>query len=165
MEPTFDAPVPVARSYPRPMPHIDSCQRVELQPDDRGDRRVECVEWAPVVGVENSPVLQVGDAAFDDGAGLVDGGVEYLLPVEKIDAVGLLDGCDYAAAHVAFVAGPVAGVSPGQGGGSGQTKPGGGGPRDWVRKPRELRGEGAPDLDLQAGCFGPSRVQARLGGP
>src|SRR6185437_6221296 len=54
--------------------HTELCQRVELQPDNRVDRRGEGVEWAPVVGVEDSPVLEVGDDAFDDGADLVDGG-------------------------------------------------------------------------------------------
>jgi hypothetical protein len=41
--------------------------------------------------VENSPGFQVGDDAFDHSAGLIDGRVERLLPVEELDVLDLLD--------------------------------------------------------------------------
>jgi hypothetical protein len=39
---------------------------VKQQSDGRGDGGGEAVDWAPVVGVKDSPVLQVGNDTLDD---------------------------------------------------------------------------------------------------
>ena len=51
-----------------------------MESEDSGDRRRECGEWAPVVGVQDYPVLDVGDNnLLDNGADLVDRRVEGLV--------------------------------------------------------------------------------------
>jgi hypothetical protein len=67
---------------------------VELQPDDGADGVGEGCERPAVVGVENSPDLQVRDRLFDSSADFVDGGVEFLLPVEKFAVWWFFDGSD-----------------------------------------------------------------------
>jgi hypothetical protein len=41
-----------------------------------------------VVGVEDPPGLEVRDGLFDQIPDLVDGGVEFLLPVQQIPGTG-----------------------------------------------------------------------------
>jgi len=77
---------------------------VELEGDDCGDGGGECVEGSAVVGVQDSPGLEVGDGAFDPVADLVDRGVELLLPVEELTAGSFADWCDHFQADVALVA-------------------------------------------------------------
>jgi hypothetical protein len=62
--------------------------------------------------VENSPGFQVRDRLFDSPADFVDGGVELLLPIEKLTVWWFSDGRDHAEAEVAFVADPVVGIDP-----------------------------------------------------
>lgn len=82
----------------------------EVESDDGCDGLWECVDGAAVVGVGDAPCFEVRDGSFDDIADFVDGGVEFLFPVEEAAMGGLLDGGDHSASLVAFVADPVGGV-------------------------------------------------------
>jgi len=118
-----------------------------------------------VIGVEDSPVLQVGDNALDDYANAVDGSVEGFLPVEQFVSVDLLDGCDHVSTDVAFVSCPVAGIEYLQDAGLVQAEHVVVGSLDRIGNPDEFAVEGAHDLHVHARGLVLARVQARVGGP
>jgi hypothetical protein len=63
--------------------------------------------WPAVVGVHAPPGLEVGDRAFDHIADLVDGGVEFLLPIEEFSAGRLPERGGYTGPDVALSASAV----------------------------------------------------------
>src|SRR5665811_538787 len=86
------------------MEGYSQCHPVELKGDDRGDGLSECLQGSAVVGVENPPGLEIGDAAFDLVANRVDLGVEGLLGFVKFPTGWFAGGCDHSQADVPFVA-------------------------------------------------------------
>ena len=118
-----------------------------------------------VIGVEDSPVLQVGDNALDDYANAVDGSVEGFLPVEQFVSVDLLDGCDHVSTDVAFVSCPVAGIKCMKGSGFVQAEDVVAGSLDRIGDPDEFAVEGAHDLNVHARRLVLARIQTRVGGP
>ena len=125
----------------------------------------EAVEWPPVVGVQNPPVLDVGDDTLDDGANSIDSTIEGPLPVEQFTLPGLLDWRDHVSADVAFVARPVAGIECGEHAGFIQAEHVVVSPFDRIGDPHEFALEGAHDLNVHARGLVLTRVQPRVGGP
>src|SRR5687767_3718170 len=82
-------------------------QLVEVQRDDSRDGLGEGLERAPVIGVHDSPGLEVRDDSLDDVANLVDLLVEFPLPVQQVPVSGFLDRGEHVVADVPFVAHPV----------------------------------------------------------
>lgn len=78
-----------------------TCEEVE---DGGSAGFFEGAERASVIGVEDAPAFQVGDAAFDGGADAVDLLVEGFLPIEEPTSSRFLDRGDQIAAYVALVA-------------------------------------------------------------
>ena len=138
---------------------------MKQQSDGRGDGGGEAVDWAPVVGVKDSPVLQVGNDTPDDCTDTVDGAVEGFLPVEQFTSVDLLDGCDHVSADVAFVSCPVAGIEHLQDAGLVQAEYVVVGSLNRIGDPDEFAVEGAHDLHVHARGLVLARVQARVSGP
>src|SRR3954466_11734068 len=83
---------------------------VELQADDTRDCLCEGREWSAVVGVQDSPSLQVRDHLFDNPAYLVDLLVVFLLPLFEFPSWGFLVRSNHFAADVALVTDPVSGI-------------------------------------------------------
>ena len=64
-----------------------------------------------MVGVYDSPGLEVRDGLLDDVANLVDLCIEFLLPIQGFVVGGLLDRGDHILADVSLSTHPVAGVA------------------------------------------------------
>ena len=75
-----------------------------------GDGLFECVQGAAVVGVEDSPGLDVGDGALDDLADPVDALVGLFGRFAQLAVGGLLVGCDHPPSDIALVGDPPGGV-------------------------------------------------------
>jgi hypothetical protein len=63
-----------------------------VQGDDGADGFLEGFQGPSVVGVQDSPCLEVGDGLLDDVPNFVDLGVEFFLPFEERSVVGFLIG-------------------------------------------------------------------------
>lgn len=79
----------------------------KVECDDRGDCLGEGGEGASVVGVEDAPVLEVGDGSFDVVADRVHVFTEVVFPFEGVAVGAFSEGGDHSQADVAFVAEPV----------------------------------------------------------
>ncbi|MDP9793725.1 hypothetical protein J2S43_002237 [Catenuloplanes nepalensis] len=67
----------------------------------------EGLQWAAVVGMHDSPGLEVGDHLFNNPPNLVDLSIVFLLPLLKIPSLGLLVWSEHVVADISFVARPV----------------------------------------------------------
>nr|WP_249028149.1 hypothetical protein [Rathayibacter tritici] len=81
----------------------------KVECDDRGDCLGDGGEGSSVIGVEDAPVLDVGDGSFDVVVDRVHVFIEVVFPFEGV-AVGILsDGGEHSQTDVARVADPVLG--------------------------------------------------------
>src|SRR3954452_10339517 len=83
---------------------------VKVEGNDARYRFSEGFERSTVVGVEDSPGLEVRDDLLDDPPSLVDLTVVFLLPRVQFPARRLLVRCQHAVTHVTFVADPISGI-------------------------------------------------------
>jgi hypothetical protein len=84
-------------------------QLKEVQPYSRPIGRDVCAERPPVIGMNNTPGFEMSDRALDRGAQLVYLGVEFLLPVQQLPALRLLERGDEVRALITLVADPAVG--------------------------------------------------------
>src|SRR5664279_2014819 len=85
-----------------------NCLLKEDEPADRVESRFECFSGSAVVGMQDSPGLDVGDNAFDGRAESVDDRVIGLAVVAEFGAWRFLGRADDLASLVALVADGVA---------------------------------------------------------
>jgi len=60
-----------------------------------------------MVGVHDSPGLEVCDRSLDDVANLVHLRIIFLLSVQKVAVKGFLVGCDHVIIDISFIAHPI----------------------------------------------------------
>jgi hypothetical protein len=96
-----------------------------------------------------SPGLEVRDDLFDDVTDLVDLLIELFFPVRQVTVDGFFDRSEHVIANVAFVAYPVAGLI-GYNAGFIQAVGVMTAAVDRVGDPREISGQRAGDLDVEA---------------
>ena len=108
----------------------------------------ERVQRAPIVGVHDSPGLEVRDYLFDDIADFVDLFVELFFPVQQIPVSGFFDGGEHVVADIPLVAHPVGGLT-GEDAGFGEAVGVMTTAVDRVGDPGEIAAEVAPHLHVR----------------
>ena len=114
--------------------------------------------------MHDSPGLEVRDDLFDDVADLVDLFVELFFPVQQVTVGGFFDGGEHVVADIPLVAHPVVGLT-GQDAGFIQAVGVMATAGDRVGDPREVSGERARNLNVEARRLVLAGVQLGMCGP
>jgi hypothetical protein len=115
--------------------------------------------------VHDPPGLEVSDDLLDYVADLVDVLTEFLLPVEKLAALGLPERRDHLMAYIPLVAYPVSGAKCQEHPGFVQAVAVVTIPVNGIGNPCELPGNRACDLDVHSGGLVLPRVELLVRGP
>src|SRR4051794_22698960 len=138
---------------------------VEVESDGAGYRFPEGFEGSPVVGVQDSPGLQVGDNLLDNPPDFVDLAVVFLLPRRRLPVRRLLVRCQHAVTDVPVVADPVSRLERDQDTGVIQGNGVVARSVDGIRHPCPGAVQGAGDRNAQTGRLVPTGVPARVRRP